>query len=93
MQFKFWIKEIIVLYRSYLIGTGTLQTLIFPRHMYRMPDLEKVKLLIHPQKFCYVGYEIYANYPLFLKSNLTEIKQYQSLWPKVELANLSMHNA
>ena len=36
-------------------------------------------------------YEISANYPLFSKSNLIEIK-HQLLYPKVELAILSMHN-
>ena len=36
-------------------------------------------------------YEIFANYPIFSKSNLIEIK-HQFLYPTVELAKLSMRN-
>ena len=35
---------------------------------------------------------ISANYPLFSQSNLIEIKQYQFLYPTVELALLSTSN-
>ena len=55
-----------------------------------MPDLEKLEILIYRQKFCYAGYKMSGNYLLFSKSNLIEIKQYQLLYPTVELANLSM---
>ena len=32
--------------------------------------LKKLELSIYPQKFCYAGYEISANYPLFLNNKL-----------------------
>ena len=72
-----------------VIGTSTLQTLISPCQKYRMPDSKKLEILIYPQKFCYTGYEISTNYPLFLKTKLDK-KQYQFLSPTVELAKLSM---
>ena len=55
-----------------LIGISTLQTLISPYHKYWMPDLQKKKLqtLMYSQKLCYTGYEISANYPLFLNTKL-----------------------
>ena len=54
-----------------------------------MPDLliyTQLEILIYTQKFCYAGY---ANYPLFSKPNLIEIK-HLFLYPTFELAKLSM---
>ena len=43
--------------------------------MYWMPDLErKLEILIYSQKLCYAGYEISANYPLFLNIKLDRNK-------------------
>ena len=40
-----------------------------------MPDLEKkLEILIYPQKLCYSGYEISANYPLFLNTKFDRNK-------------------
>ena len=40
-----------------------------------MPDLEqKLETLIYPQKLCYAGYEISANYPFFLNIKLDRNK-------------------
>ena len=39
-----------------------------------MPDLEKNQILIYPQKLCYAGYEISANFSLFLNTNLDRNK-------------------
>ena len=56
-----------------------------------MSDLEKKpELLIHSRNFYYAGYEISAIYPLLSTTNLTEIKQYQFLYPTV--TKLSMRN-
>ena len=38
---------------------------------------KKLEIVIYPQKFCSVRYEISANYSLFSTSHLIEIKQYQ----------------
>ena len=73
----FWVvPRVVVLYRfdCTLIGTSTLQTLIFLSHMYWMPNLEKTRIINNPQIFCYVRYEISANYPLFLKIKLDRSK-------------------
>ena len=35
-----------------------------------MPDLEKIEILIYPQKFRYASYKTSANYPLFLNIKL-----------------------
>ena len=53
---------------STLIGTSTLQTLIFPYHKYWMSDLEKTRkeILIHPKNFITSATKISANYPLFI---------------------------
>ena len=40
-----------------------------------MPDLEKkLEILIYPQKLCFAGYEISANYPFFLNIKLDRNK-------------------
>ena len=42
-----------------------------------MPDLEKtrnINILIYSKKICYAGYEISANYPLFLNTKLDRNK-------------------
>ena len=57
-----------------LIGTSMLQTLISPCHKYWMPDLEKFRKIINPQKLCYIGYEISANYLFFLDIKLDRNK-------------------
>ena len=56
-----------------------------------MTDLEKTKN-INIHNFFYAGCEISANYPLFSTSYLIGIKQYQFLYPTVELAKLNMRN-
>ena len=55
-----------------------------------MLDLEKLEILIYTQKCSYAGYKISANYLLFPTSNWIEMKQYQLLYPTVELENLGM---
>ena len=57
-----------------------------------MPDLKKTRNInIHTNILLRRLHEISANYPLFSKSNLIEIK-HQFLYPTVELAKLSMRN-
>ena len=89
-QFEFLMKEIIILSWHYFNWHKCLTNTNFPRHKYWMPDLEKTRNIKIHTKFCYVDYEVSANYQLFSTSNLIEIEQYQFLCPTVELSKLSM---
>ena len=55
-----------------------------------MPGLEKLEILIYPQKICYavknLGFRQIIRF--FSISNLTEIKQYQFSWRVVKLAKI-----
>ena len=68
----------------------------FPLPQVWMPDLliytRKLEILMYTPKFCYIDYEISANFPLFSVSNSIDIKEYQFSYPTVELAKLSMRN-
>ena len=55
-----------------------------------MPDLEKNQILIYPQKLCYAGYEISANFSLFLNTNLDRNKTISILEAHSWISKLSM---